>query len=260
MELRPRRDAFLPSLRFAAPPCRADDNSHNVSPICCPHPLDGRRRTTHGLSAEDLQRTGPETTRVNRADLDAILRPTHTAQQQPDKQPHTGDPYATTVAHVGQQRHTDASQNFDPNANGTLHSSNSDMQSGQSFQQMPDAASADAEEELTITVARPQQSATSFDPHFTGTPPPVAVTSLATDVQDDEDVQPARARQYQRNPLNLTPPTGGMSPPQVASYSCLLPPVPSGSASAIFDAKLHRMRTATPTCGPPMQSNFLKRN
>ncbi|HEY0077614.1 MAG TPA: tetratricopeptide repeat protein [Pyrinomonadaceae bacterium] len=53
----------------------ADDGSDSVSPIAKTIPLTGEARPTDGLAPEDARRPGGETARVNRAELDELLRP-----------------------------------------------------------------------------------------------------------------------------------------------------------------------------------------
>lgn len=52
----------------------ADDREGLVSPLAATVPLSDEGRTTHGLSADDPARS-PDTNRVNRAELDELLRP-----------------------------------------------------------------------------------------------------------------------------------------------------------------------------------------
>ena len=57
-------------LRSATP----DDGSAPVSPLAATIPLKEEGRTTDGLGASDLHGGSPDTTRINRADLVAIMR------------------------------------------------------------------------------------------------------------------------------------------------------------------------------------------
>ena len=137
----------------------ADDGSDSVSPIAKTIPLTGEARPTDGLAPEDARRPGGETARVNRAELDALLQPTSALPSQ-SLDPNATTPYIElTPPRDEQPPAANANESFDANATAVYPM---DAQGRPIF---PPGAnvrhdSVDDEEDLTVTVSRPETPST----------------------------------------------------------------------------------------------------
>lgn len=157
----------------------SDDSSQLVSPLAATVPLSDIGRATDSLSPEDPLRSGPETARVNRAELDSLLRPNHHHAPPPQPLDAPRDPFdpQRTSAQLGQQTNLEAHFGqqtlYDPalQAPDTPHAlaqqteglQTSDLsnkltpangEGGDGHRDNDDGQHADDDEELTITVAR----------------------------------------------------------------------------------------------------------
>ncbi|HVF51806.1 MAG TPA: tetratricopeptide repeat protein [Pyrinomonadaceae bacterium] len=158
----------------------ADDNSQLVSPLAATVPLSDIGRATDSLSPEDPRRSGPETTRVNRAELDSLLRANNNNSAPPsqslDATGHPFDPQRTSAQlgqqtnldeHFGQQtlydpalQTPDATQSLPPQTEGLQTSDLSNKlipangEGSNAHRDSSDGNHDDDDEELTITVAR----------------------------------------------------------------------------------------------------------
>lgn len=141
-----------------------DDGGDSVSPIANTVPLRDDGRATDGLAPEDPRRPGPDTSRVNRAELDSLLR-APTRQSQPFD-PNVTTPYIDPSTLNGEQPPPTPPQHI-PRQSGNFDSTVPYF-SGDSttpYFEPVGGNGDDGDEELTITVSRPlpqQQSSAPF--------------------------------------------------------------------------------------------------
>ena len=159
--------AIAPETRFCrrcGTPLRAstsDDGSDSVSPIAKTIPLSEEGRATDGLAPEDARRS--ETGRVNRAELDAMLRPTSARPSQ------NFDPLAT-IPHVDSSALRDE-QPSQPSTSGGFdgNSTVAYPTDAQGRPILPGGAETrggqleDEGDDLTVTVSRPELPASRPD-------------------------------------------------------------------------------------------------
>ncbi|HEX8475418.1 MAG TPA: tetratricopeptide repeat protein [Pyrinomonadaceae bacterium] len=134
-----------------------DERDGQVSPLAATVPLTDEGRTTHGLAADDPSRS-PDTNRVNRAELDALLRPSRqesTLESSPARNAHDDGQHHSFINHYSEPT-PNAPQNSDPGSM-TQPSLQLFPQTVATEGERRDAAagSGDYDDELTITVARP---------------------------------------------------------------------------------------------------------